>query len=1202
MKITYATVACLYFCLLCGPLFSGDRSSSAAAPSAGATAASDSLPVFFTGRLFGYFRDPDRQMWDTAADTSPRSPQVQTFLDELRSLGGAERAVRLLVGMGDNFSPDLLSRFVYQGIQPVRKDVLAWDRYATEKGTWVDLRSSELSADASRDQDQGRGIIPADNVAGFLQLAGYDAVVPGKHDFYFGPERLRQLAYLLANRKDPTMMLGANLALATTMSKPTEAPPDRSKLKLDTPDVIFPWMRSFVVRSAYQPKTGQTALSDFSPRAIIAKVMIRADGSGAELSILDGGPPQPVQIEWLVRNACLDPKDSKTSAPCTGTPLDVDVDALTGRHPDGSVPFSLKKPPSGEGVTWLTPGPHQLFAEQKQPPKTFENAQAEFVVARPFFQYPALRYRYPVTDRYDSPVAPYLLKLVNGQWVAVFGVVDATLKEHIGLLNYSWRNEHPELDTQVTVADPVRSLEQVFELCNADPACQGARKILLAQMPFEQAHLLAGKFEGKFELVIAQTDDRHASPDQTRTQDDSSPIVLAPGQIYEKRDIDLNVGVYKAELSHVASGGKLTLTLTSHRRKVEIGPSGAQAVYLPAADKVKAMLQATFKKMTTTPSQLRMRVRFQSKDYSRENFREIALEAMREKYGADVALLQARDVFELPHSITPRDLSLQEVMDTIFWKGDFVIRLDVTGATLKALMARSKQFDQEDSDSLDSTLETGRGLLPLGLKQDPEKNWFVDGEKVDDGKLYSVATTDYLAFGDTGYTEFRSANVPRVPDLKTLVPLSGLVCGTLDASDSSCDKVDLQARRYFDSLDMQPLVSLALATPFDDLHKWATHLGPGQDPSGGPKSRESQVQNRPLWSVTLEKADINYSSYHHSPASQRTLRSEFAGIPQSQVLTPNSIAIGNDYRLRVSRAGRRFEEFLLSEEAYEHDTKQGNDDTNVPSQANNMLAGEGGINFRILPDRKALSAFKLLASVRVQTNPFDPLTPFNLHTGQTLVRPIDRLTTLPFKTGLRYETETSWLEVGYQISRNIGSPIGYQFFDPKTQALLATCSATAAVKANSLGTCIDQKSGGDPAWPTPITPASQVVAITRTRKQQGTFLNLKIQVPLFHQGSNSIQYVMENTGNFYFHSHDDVALDPRYLDIWAHSLPIKLIGNISLVPKIQFLFYKNMVDNNSMRSISTSIGLQYNFKWHTGMLLKDALLYADPSLKPSGKP
>jgi 2',3'-cyclic-nucleotide 2'-phosphodiesterase (5'-nucleotidase family) len=58
-----------------------------------------------------------------------------------------------------------------------------------------------------------------DNVAQYFIDELYDAIVPGKHDFYFGPERLRELANLLENnQKLKRRVLAANITDNTVVA------------------------------------------------------------------------------------------------------------------------------------------------------------------------------------------------------------------------------------------------------------------------------------------------------------------------------------------------------------------------------------------------------------------------------------------------------------------------------------------------------------------------------------------------------------------------------------------------------------------------------------------------------------------------------------------------------------------------------------------------------------------------------------------------------------------------------------------------------------------------------------------------------------------------------------------------------------------------------------------------------------------------
>lgn len=96
--------------------------------------------------------------------------------------------------------------------------------------------------------------------------------------------------------------------------------------------------------------------------------------------------------------------------------------------------------------------------------------------------------------------------------------------------------------------------------------------------------------------------------------------------------------------------------------------------------------------------------------------------------------------------------------------------------------------------------------------------------------------------------------------------------------------------------------------------------------------------------------------------------------------------------------------------------------------------------------------------------------------------------------------------------------------------------------------------------------------------------------------------MQENQGNFYVHTpgQPDYSLDARIYDQWTHSLVIRLMENLALAPKLQYLFYENQVDRQRIHSFSTNVTLQYSFGWHSGMRWRDAMRYADPTLK-SGK-
>ena len=122
---------------------------------------------------------------------------------------------------------------------------------------------------------KGKGLVPADNVGCFLRLAQFDVIVPGSFDFYFGPERLRELKGFIESTEtikpdmySPVRVLGSNLTMAPVHVDPNNPPnaTGDSKAKLGNlpgsgssipeavlPTVVLPWMRAVRVKNAIGP-------------------------------------------------------------------------------------------------------------------------------------------------------------------------------------------------------------------------------------------------------------------------------------------------------------------------------------------------------------------------------------------------------------------------------------------------------------------------------------------------------------------------------------------------------------------------------------------------------------------------------------------------------------------------------------------------------------------------------------------------------------------------------------------------------------------------------------------------------------------------------------------------------------------------------------------------------------------------------------
>jgi hypothetical protein len=148
---------------------------------------------------------------------------IWTFINKQRPPNSDRQF--LLLGMGDNFAPNLKSRIAkYRTPNPFPANLghCAPDSQWVPNGRVYPIRLNPTSDDLQWvcwDADLGLNSVEAprvdfDNVGHFFITAHYDALVPGKHDFYFGAARLQQLANYLDDNN--VAVVGANLVVSTT--------------------------------------------------------------------------------------------------------------------------------------------------------------------------------------------------------------------------------------------------------------------------------------------------------------------------------------------------------------------------------------------------------------------------------------------------------------------------------------------------------------------------------------------------------------------------------------------------------------------------------------------------------------------------------------------------------------------------------------------------------------------------------------------------------------------------------------------------------------------------------------------------------------------------------------------------------------------------------------------------------------------------
>jgi hypothetical protein len=1069
--------------------------------------------------LFGYFRYPDIQ---TTSDrgcpdpaTTPFPPQVALFRDRLAKLRTANQP---LVAMGENFAPELLAR-------EARNQTPGSPYF----GELIDKDLFTASSDA----------VGSDNVACFLRLMNFDAVVPGQQDFYYGPERLRQLARFLAQpgagSYHPVQMLAANLIVSSTVRKqnprlPVSALPaeirsaltSNAPFRLEIPAFVLPWLSGVTIDRAPEDLTVY-------------------DCAAAPENPQDFALPPDRRCKPLARN--------------------------------GSE-IVLRK-----GA--LEPGSNHAFCGvwNKE-----QNLRCQLFSV----QSPLLQYR--PSSRGETPV-PYLVP-ANPNEPAIFGVLDPELVGYIGQLNDVWINVDKRFDTRADIGDPVEALRQVLGACNADPDCRGRHKILLAQMPYYRASQLAAHLKA-FDIVISEPDEEHASGEEARSRRDESGslFLLTPGIAFDAHRAEpLTINLRRAD--YFEAGDRRYLA-----NQVE------DAAVQPQRDKdckACALKQAM---SAHTPG---------AGAAHPADYEKLGLRAMQQFCGADIALLQHRDIFSgfdkaVAYWPANAPADTQNLLNEVLWKGDFAFCVPLRGSTIKRVLQESAAFDKQDQDNLSLAVEKGRGLSTLGIETDPNTNSpAIHGQPIDDNKLYGVAMTDYLAFGNTGYPELSSEAIPpvvRVVSLRDLNRLSGLACEQLPApvTRGSCQADPIPADEYFAAISQQPFDTTRGITAWLAFRRWfqqpiepqpiATTILPF--PKGNP---EIEAEHRPYWWFTLQNVSLGYN-LNFIGGSPKTVPGDFAGNNSfSQLSTPESSGINLWARARGGYSFTRYVDFYMSGEvkisrlAVRTTTGDGNFGEYQITLGNNLLRSEAGISSKPLTPRLPI---RLFVSEDLFTQAITPFQQFNAPVacgtlpcpgGATALTNYDlpKNYLLVTRLGARIQNTQSWFEAGREYGSNINLVNSYSLDDLATPVPLE-CNITSGI---SLSNCI----GDDPLF----TNRSQIVPHTQTQAVAGWFANFHVVVPVWR---SNLQLIADSYGEVFDRMPGDTRYNTRFYEDLTVGLKVPLWGNLSFAPQIETFYYQNKILPEPYPAahhyvfVTTSVALQYAFDWHRGVGLLRALRY-----------
>jgi hypothetical protein len=1300
--------------------------------------------IYFTGALFGYFRLPNTEAMTTGADNAlagsglycPRptgsstslgieSRDASVFFDSYANK--SDKAV--LLGTGDNFSPNYYSRAFYDpnpdkhnsAEDPnqikdnhYEKELYDWS-WNPDGWTYITAGGGTPPAVGDNKDIHRRGIgtIPTDNVGCFLSYAGYAAVVPGKHDFHYGPERLRELARFMAsipNKDDspfkPVQMLGANIVIKTTWADDHKPIPANFREK-------HVGSMEFVTKT--QSRGWKEAAN--CPPELIGKCSLTFSEFTDGNFVYPWMRMIPLSVVGWSRKSLENDFDFRLCRAIDGDPDwfsgDCAVNALSGTImtvddlPDSIKLSSARKEKSNKSCddacqasaekSFVLRLPSEFkfqygqnYAVCATPRGMAPNSSngllpfcKQFSVFTPFFEFgeePPSPSDTPNNHFhiFNNPDRYVLRQLPDGTEVVVFGVVSMDLMQYVGISNRAWEitpenSDHPvsKYKTQISIGDPEKALDQLDQFFEDDykknhngREFKGIR-VLLAQMTPTQGRDFASLLPQylRFDVVITQADDELANPDgyfaitassNPTTKDNTSnrpqTFIAVPPSHGSTSDSTANRLVRVRTLSvFTDSTDNWDFSISGRPLKVSVkdaNPAKALSFW-------KSVQEAFGDRFCHSSSSIEAcKVLGQAPVASKENsqlselqnqaLKQLALEAIRRQHKADVALLQTRDFYEyglrdfLSEHCTEKGFSedsdpcskeiaghFQEIMDRIIWKGDFIRTITVQGSVLGKVMDQSKKFDEEDKSCCVIVPETGRALVPLGIEKDAiSQQYYVNGAPVDPNALYTVAVSDYISLGDTGYPDLATPPVGKSEspfDRENLVSIASATCFAITdeegvisklarkESNSVCGKDIPATPDYYDTfLNMKPNDSRKGMTNWQTFVLWTgihPNLGPTgdasikkqpQDINSSNKDRENKTaifdkyqplendtipvftekmtEERSRWEVYFDQLSFGLADLDHN-LSEGDLANKFGGVLDTQATAKHSRTLSYNVDGKLTRYGSWFDLFFSPGLNYSSTITAQSSPPNSETQSTNLLSLDFGTYLHSW-NQVELPNLYFVLDAHFETQVADPLvsikltingepgpTPLNFNQGRTNL--------LLQRAGFRWQNRKSYIEAGFEGGATLNSVREFDIVNP-AGIMVLPCKET----SESLQQCIKtfNMNNGPAAQ---ILPTFGVTTIRGLLPRYGTYLNYGLTIPI----RTNVTYVLTNTGDYFFNSSGDNSANTRFRDTFTHSLQFLVIPSLSFEPTLTMYLYMNKIQNTFLFQRQYVVKVNYSFDW-----------------------
>lgn len=597
---------------------------------------------------------------------------------------------------------------------------------------------------------------------------------------------------------------------------------------------------------------------------------------------------------------------------------------------------------------------------------------------------------------------------------------------------------------------------------------------------------------------------------------------------------------------------------------------------------------------------------------------------------ADVVLLQSRDV-ELDamgpgytdYSVCanetehPELCKLRVALDRIFWKGDYLEYVAVTGRSLKSMLQESQDEMAQQAQLADTGLsqewlisygivqsaltnitEINQNGEPLWIPVDPscvgdsptQSTYCVGGTPISDDAYYWLVTSDQLAQDKAVYGTLQSLpskNHQRT-DVYITAPLSHYILTSLHLSSPGSKAAG----------------NVQLAT-----------LAPSSGSAEKAITNQNEVfQQMPLWQIDFAKVIASFNS--RAPVNGNSyVGGYFLGVSDPRATVPTSQELDLELANRITgtffHPGNSAK--ILTPISVGEQTNFGYDRALIGNTSGKPINGSYALNnltegaflqIRLNARSKAGAvprvwstprSLLVLTPLQYQVNIDTPYLFFPFSTGQgsgELTVTLPRVSSWNERIGFREEFGSNkpksffmngnYFETGVEFSTQNGnlSSITLQTTPASGPAVQKTCP----VNANyTLQTCFSS-----PLYGTPLGKALTINSTTRvfgspaeeTLYTPGYYWTLHFQNHLFGKNpATQINLVTDSSGDYFFGRPDSAELptQTKYAIPLSLALTIPAKGNLTFAPTYSGFYYKAQLSDKNLVVNSFSIAARWYF-------------------------